>query len=129
MKSFRRYEPLTIKEPFRVIVKRFDDPEAFTKYYREHEDEFKNISTLRLNKSYKIPGYRITVKNRGKDDEELMLKKDYYGGTGNVENDSAENTYGCLRTSSETDNSEIVQQLQILEDRIKNIEQFLIQMK
>ena len=118
MKSFRRYEPLTIKEPFRVIVKRFDDPEAFTKYYREHEDEFKNISTLRLNKTYKIPGYRITVKNRGKDDEELMLKKDYYGGTGNVENDNVE-----------TDNSEIIQQLQTLEDRINNIERFLTQLK
>ena len=80
MKRFARvkYEPITVKEPHKYNVQTFQDPDEFTAYYREHEDAFKGISTLVLNRTYKIPGYRITVSNRGKENEELMLRKDYY---------------------------------------------------
>ena len=79
-KKFARikYEPITVKEPHKYNVQTFQDPDEFTAYYREHEDAFKGISTLVLNRTYKIPGYRITVSNRGKENEELMLRKDYY---------------------------------------------------
>ena len=38
---------------------------------------FRGVSTLVLNRTYKIPGYRISVSNRGKENEELTLRKDY----------------------------------------------------
>ena len=82
-KTYKRikYEPITIKEPHKYDVKSFEDPQEFTEYYREHEDEIKGVSTLVLNRTYKIPGYRISFSNRGKEDEELILRKDYYGAT------------------------------------------------
>ena len=72
-----KYEPITIKEPHKYDVKTFEDSDEFTAYYREHEDAFKGVSTLVLNRTYKIPGYRISVSNRGKENEELTLRKDY----------------------------------------------------
>ena len=75
-----KYEPITVREPHKYDVKTFEDPDEFTAYYREHEDEFKGVSTLVLNRTYKIPGYRISVSNRGKDNEELILRKDDYRG-------------------------------------------------
>ena len=91
-KTFKRmkYEPITIKEPHKYEIKNFEDPQAFTEYYREHEDEFKGVSTLVLNRTYKIPGYRISISKRGKEDEELILRKDYYGAStaGELPNES-----------------------------------------
>ena len=83
-KVFKRikYEPITVKEPHKYNIMEFADPEEFTAYYRENEDKFKNVSTLVLNKTYKIPGYRISLQNKGKENEELILKKDYYGSRG-----------------------------------------------
>ena len=72
-----KYEPITIKEPHKYNIQNFEDPDEFTAYYREHEDDFKGVSTLVLNRTYKIPGYRISVSNRGKENEELTLRKDY----------------------------------------------------
>ena len=82
MNAFKRikYEPITVKEPHKYNIMEFADPEEFTAYYRENEDKFKNVSTLVLNKTYKIPGYRISLQNKGKENEELILKKDYYAG-------------------------------------------------
>ena len=84
-----KYEPLTVKEPYVAEVKTFNNPDEFTVYYREHENELKNLSTLRLNKTFKIPGYRISVVKRGSEDEELILKKDYYG-SNNSQTDSSQ---------------------------------------
>ena len=107
-----KYEPLRIKEPYRPTVKSFTDSDDFTVYYREHPDEFKGLSTLRLNKSYKIPGYRISVVKRGTDEEELILKKDYYG--------------GVQSESSNADPSN--ERISIIEQRLDNIERFLQQL-
>ena len=70
-----KYEPLTVKEPYHAEVMTFNTPDEFTIYYREHEDDLKNLSTVRLNKTFKIPGYRITVTKRGSENQELMLKR------------------------------------------------------
>ena len=105
-----KYEPITIKEPHKYNVKTFEDPNDFTAYYREHEEEFKNLSTLILNRTYKIPGYRISVINRGKENEELTLRKDYYTSTDKEKN--CEN-----------------EMLKQIISRIENIEQFLEQLK
>ena len=77
-----KYEPITIREPHKYDIKTFDDPNDFTSYYREHEDEFKGVSTLVLNRTYKIPGYRIYRKVNSvyvinENNETLNLKYDY----------------------------------------------------
>ena len=105
-----KYEPITIREPHKYDIKTFDDPNDFTSYYREHEDEFKGVSTLVLNRTYKIPGYRISVSKRGTENEELMLRKDYY--SSNVETNN----------SSDDRIPELIA-------RIENIEQFLEQLR
>ena len=111
--SFKRlkYEPIPIREPHRYNVKTFETPDDFTAYYREHEEEFKNVSTLILNRSYKIPGYRISISNRGKENEELILRKDYY--TPNTEKNI-------------DSNQDLLNQIV---SRIDNIEQFLEQLR
>ena len=76
-------KPIKVFEPFKTDdVITFETPDEFTTYYRTHEDDFQGISTVLLNRKYKIPGYRISQKKRKNDDEpqELSLKKDYYGG-------------------------------------------------
>ena len=106
-----KFEPITIKEPHKYDVKTFEDSDDFTAYYRQHEDEFKGVSTLRLNQSYKIPGYRISIRNRGGENEELILKKDYYGGAKTSEPEPAKDD-----------------RLAALEARIRAIEQYLEQL-
>jgi hypothetical protein len=105
-----RYEPITIKEPHKYDIKTFEDPNDFTSYYREHEDEFKGVSTLVLNRTYKIPGYRISVSKRGTENEELTLRKDYYSST--------------VETNNSPDD-----RIPELIARIENIEQFLEQLR
>ena len=114
MKRFARvkYEPITVKEPHKYNVQTFQDPDEFTAYYREHEDAFKGISTLVLNRTYKIPGYRITVSNRGKENEELMLRKDYYQAA----------------SKPLPDCGPAIPPIQELIERIDNIEKFLEQL-
>ena len=121
----RTYEPITIKEPYKADVQHFNDADEFTQYYREHEDELKGLSTLRLNKTFKIPGYRISVRNRGKDDEELYLKKDYYGGTKTTE-DVLED--GDNKTSPSNE-AALMDTLNELRQRVENIESFLQQLR
>ena len=114
-----KYEPITVKEPYHAETLLFNTPDEFTVYYREHEDELKNLSTLRLNKTFKIPGYRITVTKRGSENQELMLKKDYYGASKEqVNNDNTKET---------TPNSVVLERISMLEQRIDNIEHFLSQ--
>ena len=120
-----KYEPITIKEPYKYNVKNFADPEEFTEYYREHEEEFYTkppaekqlLSTLVLNRTFKVPGYRITVTNRGKDTEELILRKDYYTGV------AATDPYIPPKPG------EPLPPLEELIARIDNIEKFLEQLQ
>ncbi len=105
-----KFEPITIKEPHKYDVKTFEDSDDFTAYYRQHEDDFKGVSTAILNRTYKIPGYRISVVGRGTDNEELILKKDYYGATKKME------------TEVTNDYSE---QIAVIMRRLDNIEQYL----
>ena len=112
-----KYEPLTVKEPYVAEVKTFNNPDEFTIYYREHEDQLKNLSTLRLNKTFKIPGYRITVCKRGTDNQELMLKKDYYSGT-KIAQTIDNNNENLIK---------LLDEIKLLSQRIDNIEHFLSQ--
>ena len=68
--------PITIKEPYNPEVKEFADTEEFTHYFRANEELFKEpssdpdkpshfLTTNKLNRTYKIPGYRIRIINKG----------------------------------------------------------------
>ena len=126
-----RYDPIKIKEPLQINLKTFETTDEFTMFYRQNPDEFKNVDKTKLlsanllNRMFKIPGYRIRITNKGKDDEELILVKDY----GYYKEIKSEND------NSETDNSndELIQnlmdKLNMLEQRINNVESFLTQLK
>lgn len=115
----KKFEPITIIEPQKFDVKIFNDPIEFTEFYRSHEDKFKNVSTMTLNRMYKVPGYRISVVKKGTENEELILKTDYYSGKSvKMDNVQTDNSYTTL-----------VQQMNILTQRIENIERFLEQLK
>ena len=59
-----------VVEPIRTPMKGFNSVDEFNLFYHNHKDEMMSTTTHRLNKMYKINGYRIT-KIRG----ELCLKK------------------------------------------------------
>ena len=109
-----KFEPITIKEPHRYEVKTFTDSDDFTAYYRQHEEDFKGVSTAILNRTYKIPGYRISVVGRGTDREELILKKDYYSGV-----------HPNNGTQSTDNHDQLSAEIALIKQRLDNIEQFL----
>ena len=118
----KEFKPIEIKEPFKTDIIEFADPIEFTKYYREHEDEFSNMSTYKLNVRYKIPGYKISQpRTKGKNDSgnieektEIKLIKDYRGN--NTPND---------KTNSLNENDYLKERIELLEKRITNIENYL----
>ena len=142
MKSFKniplklKVEPITIKEPYKPDIKEFADTDDFTRYFRANEELFKEASndpdkpakfltTNKLNRTYKIPGYRIRIINKGKDNEELTLIKDYYIRTNGT---NEEHTDDNLNETVERIDEMATQITDILE-RINNIETFLLQLK
>ena len=126
----KEFKPIEIIEPFKTDIIEFDDPKDFTKYYREHEDEFMNMSTYKLNMRYKIPGYKISQpRTKGKNDEEnneekneLKLVKDYRGKT---YNEDSRKYLSDSPEGLELLRSEIMAKYEDLEKRISNIEAYL----
>ena len=108
-KFVKEFKPIEIKEPFKTDVIEFTNTDDFTKYYREHEDEFNNVSTYKLNVRYKIPGYKISKKDK----KEIILVKDYhYKPQSEID-------------TNEVSNIDVVSALAELEKRISNIEEYL----
>ena len=92
---------LKIIEPIRDYLKVFNSADEFNIWYTKNKDEVDSLTTHKLNKMYKINGYRITkIKNV------LMLKKS--SETNNVNNQSANNPL-------------VPNDLSELQDEIKNI--------
>ena len=92
---------LKIIEPIRDYLKVFNSADEFNIWYTKKKDEVDSLTTHKLNKMYKINGYRITkIKNV------LMLKKS--SETNNVNNQSANNPL-------------VTNDLSELQDEIKNI--------
>ena len=52
--------PITVLEKFSPEVITFDSKEEFSGYLADHEEEMNKLTTRKLNKAYKITGYRIT---------------------------------------------------------------------
>ena len=119
-KFVKEFKPIEIKQPFKSDVIEFTNTDDFTKYYREHEDDFNNISTYKLNVKYKIPGYKISKKGKKTSDKsEIILVKDYHYTPSSTAN---------ITTNFETNNEQIsVLQSAIsdLEMRIAHIENYL----
>ena len=92
---------LKIIEPIRDYLKVFNSPDEFNIWYTKNKEEVDTLTTHKLNKMYKINGYRITkIKNV------LMLKKS--SEPNNVYNQSV--------------NSPLVpEDLQELQEEVKNI--------
>ena len=62
---------LKVIEPIKNYIKEFNSPVEFNLWYAKHKEEVDVLTTHKLNKMYKIDGYRIT-----KIKCELMLKVD-----------------------------------------------------
>ena len=154
MKGFKniqlklKVDPITIKEPYKPDVKEFADTDEFTHYFRANEELFKEaarprclrgspeeaakseddqpkfMSANKLNRTYKIPGYRIRIINKGKDNEELTLVKDYYKRT----NDN-ETLNDPINDAANDKIVEIEQSIADILERLNNIETFLLQLK
>ena len=142
MKGFKnipvklKCEPITIKEPYNPDVKEFADTDEFTHYFRANEELFKEpakseddtpkfLTTNKLNRTFKIPGYRIRIINKGKDNEELTLVKDYYARTSDKEepvNETVDD--GTLERIDE-----MATQITDILECLNNIETFLEQFK
>ena len=45
------------------VIKEFNSPEEFDKYYLKHKEEMNNKTSNQLNKEYKIKDYKITKRN------------------------------------------------------------------
>ena len=143
MKGFKniplklKVDPITIKEPYKPDIKEFADTEEFTRYFRANEELFKEprtdedtephfLTTNKLNRTYKIPGYRIRIINKGKDNEELTLVKDYYTRI------SESNQETIIDTDNDANNERITQLEELVQritEQINNIETFLLQLK
>ena len=142
MKGFKsipvklKCQPITIKEPYKPDVKEFTDTEEFTRYFRANEELFKEpsddpdkqahfLTTNKLNRTYRIPGYRIRIINKGKDNEELTLVKDYY--TRSTDKEETVNETVDDTNSERID--EMASQITDILERLNNIETFLLQLK
>ena len=143
MKSFKNIPvkfkptPITIKEPYKPDVKEFADTEDFTCYFRANEDTFKEapkseedepkfLTANKLNRTYKVPGYRIRIMHKGTDHEELTLVKDYTSRSSEPDTELVNNTLDEV-TIERIDNLEKL--IQGITDQINNIETFLCQLR
>ena len=143
MKGFKsiplklKCEPITIKEPYKPEVKEFSDTEDFTRYFRGNEDSFKEpsedpekparfLTANKLNRAYKIPGYRIRIIRKGTDNEELTLIKDYSCKSTEPVDTSMEESVNDVMNERIND---MQSQIDRLAEQINNIETFLCQLK
>ena len=123
----RNEKTLKVLEPIQLDVKTFKDKQEFELFFNSHKNEFENSTTTRLNRMYKIPGYRIS---RVKD--ELCLKKDYtknnLGNSSNIDSQQIEELEEKIMKSLEEErgNTEeliekVNENLQKLESRFGNL--------
>ena len=132
--------PITIKEPYKPDLQTFDTTDEFTAYFRANEDMFKEapkseednpkfLSANKLNRAYKIPGYRIRIINKGKDNEELTLVKDYYSRTSDDTNTNEKSLNDYSANELVERMNRMDETIQQLVDQINNIEEFLLHLK
>ena len=104
----RPFNPMEILEPFNPQIKHFESAKDFNLYYTKHAPDFEGKTTQKLNKEYKITGYKLTKK-----DGKLSLIKDY-------SHKETTNT-----TTTNINSYQITERLTTLEQRISFIENYL----
>ena len=129
-KFVKEFKPIEIKQPFKTDVIEFTTTDDFTKYYREHEDDFNNVSTYKLNVKYKIPGYKISKKGKKTGDKcEIILVKDYRYTPSVTSTSTTTLPSSTVNTMSEANStnevSALASMIAELEKRISNIENYL----
>ena len=134
-------KPIEVKAPQNTSAIIFDTVEEFTRFFRANESLFKTpdgsyfLSANRLNRSYKVPGYRISIANRKKDNESLSLHKDYYRGAVSDDLGAAGHNAASASCTDKLINPDIIDNLgklsNIIDDilaRLDHIEEFLSSM-
>ena len=110
--------PIELKREFKNV----DD---FKLYYETHRDEFKNKKSNRLNKEYRIVGYKISNAKLDASNGEIKLVKVYAKSKNNI--DECINTCNTCLTRIKADISAQSQRLDELEHKIKILTDSLAQ--
>ena len=97
--------PIELKREFKNI----DD---FKLYYETHRDEFKNKKSNRLNKEYRIVGYKISNAKLDASNGEIKLVKVYGKSKNNIDE--------CINTCN-TRITELEHKIKILTDSLAQI--------
>jgi hypothetical protein len=106
---------LQIKEPFSPEVEEFDSPSSFQKHLTEHVEEMNPLTTYKLNKKYKVEGYRIT-KIKG------VISLQRIRGTGGVGGGADEETSGCHTLDTENRFADLENRFNEMDTRQEEIE-------
>ena len=117
--KFSNIEPLEVIEPYSPQVIQFESIEDFNGYYSKHQNEF-NGTTQKLNKKYKIPGYKLTTLKG-----QLKIIKDYRA-------DSVHEPELYHESDYEKKQNELTQRIikieklqELIQQQIKQIQDFL----
>ena len=97
--------PIELKREFKNV----DD---FKLYYETHRDEFKNKKSNRLNKEYRIVGYKISNAKLDASNGEIKLVKVYGKSKNNIDE--------CINTCN-TRINELEHKIKILTDSLTQI--------
>jgi hypothetical protein len=104
---------LTIKEPFSPNVEEFEGPAEFQKYLTEHVEEMNPLTTYKLNKKYRVEGYRIT-KIKGV----IGLQKTRQ----TIQNNNDDETSGCHTLDAENRFADLETRFHEMDTRQEEIE-------
>ena len=117
--KFSNMKPLEVIEPYSPQVIQFESIEDFNGYYSKHQNEF-NGTTQKLNKKYKIPGYKLTTLKG-----QLKIIKDYRA-------DSVHEAFHEPELYHESDYEKLTQRIikieklqELIQQQIKQIQDFL----
>ena len=117
----RNEKTLKVLEPIQLDVKTFKDKQEFELFFNSHKNEFENSTTTRLNRMYKIPGYRIS---RVKD--ELCLKKDYtknnLGNSSNIDSQQIEELEEKIMKSLEEERGNTEELIEKVNENVQKME-------
>ena len=100
-----------------INVKNFDTLEEFQNYYNLHKDEVDKMSTIKLNRMFKIKDYKITRRTIDNAEQKTLCFRQFLKSeleTHDEHNDEIENTLTELNNrikQLELDNTKIKQQL------------------
>ena len=100
-----------------INVKNFDTLEEFQNYYNLHKDEVDKMSTIKLNRMFKIKDYKITRRTIDNAEQKTLCFRQFLKSeleTHDEHNDEIENTLTELNDrikQLELDNTKIKQQL------------------